>query len=222
MQTIGVGELGTVKVVATITQDIINWSKTLIEKPNKHLGNLPTCPYARQCRLQNTFKVEEVHSTDELMPLVVSWANKLKRTKYRIVVIGCSDLSLSAEELSASVEALNFVYMPKDCYLMASHPGSGDDDIDFLYDSGFQSHNEFSMVLIQRYQDLEEASDKLKKIGYYKFWESDYYKETVEHRHNLQRRINQMRGMKKTAKKVNGKMNPMMKKGKKKAKKKKK
>ena len=219
MQIIGVGELGTVKVVATITQDIINWSKKLIERPNKHLGNLPTCPYARQCRLTNTFKVEEVHQAKELFPLIVQWANKLKRTKYRIVVIGCSDLSLTASELSSSVEALNYVYMPKDCYLMASHPGSGDDDIDFLYDEGFSTTNEFSMVLIQRYQDLEEASEKLKKTGYYKHWEADYYKETVEHRHNLQRRINEMRGMKKTAKKVNGKMNPIFKKGKKKTKK---
>ena len=87
---------------------------------------------------------------------------------------------------------------------------------------GFNTDNEFSMILIQRYQDLENASQKLKKVGYYKNWEAEYYKETVEHRHNLQRRIDKMRGMKKTAKKVNGKMNPMMKKGKKKAKKKKK
>lgn len=209
-------------VVATIKQDIINWSKKLIERPNKHLGNFSTCPFARGCRINNTFKVEEVHDAKQLLPLAVQWANKLKRTKYRIVVIGCSDLSLTASDLSSGVEALNFVYMPKDCYLMASHPGSGDDDIDFLYDEGFSTVNEFSMVLIQRYQDLEEASQKLLKNGYYKYWEEDYYKQTVEHRHNLQRRINEMRGMKKTAKKVNGKMNPMMKKGKKKAKKKKK
>ncbi len=209
-------------MVATITQDIINWSKKLIERPNKHLGNFPTCPFARSCRLTNTFKAEEIHDSKDLFPLVVQWANKLKRTRYRIVVIGCSDLSITAEELSSSVEALNFVYIPKDTYLMASHPGSGDNDIDFLYDEGFQTENEFSMVLIQRYKDLEEASEKLKKIGYYKHWEPNYYKETVEHRHNLQRRIDKMRGMKKTAKKVNGKMNPMMKKGKKKAKKKKK
>ena len=104
---------------------------------------------------------------------------------------------------------------------MASHPETSDENIDFLYDHGFETSTDFSMVLIQRYQDLEEASLKLKKVGYYKHWEEDYYKETVEHRHNLQRRID-MRGMKKTAKKVNGKMNPMMKKGKKKAKKKKK
>jgi len=77
------------------------------------------------------------------------------------------------------------------------------------------------MVLIQRYNDLEEASQKLKKIGYYNHWEADYYKETVEHRHNLQRRID-MRGMKKTAKKVNGKLNSAIKKVKKNKKKKKK
>ena len=206
----------------SVTDDILLWSKKIIEKPNKHLGNFPTCPYAQGCRTQEQFEIEEVHDAEQLYPTVVEWANKLKKTKYRIVIIGCSDLSINANELASSIEALNFVYMPKDVYLMASHPETSDENIDFLYDHGFETSTDFSMVLIQRYQDLEEASLKLKKVGYYKHWEEDYYKETVEHRHNLQRRIDKMRGMKKTAKKVNGKMNPMMKKGKKKAKKKKK
>jgi hypothetical protein len=207
--------------VRSVTDDILLWSKKIIEKPNKHLGNFPTCPYAQGCRTQKQFEIEEVHDAEQLYPTVVEWANKLKRTKYRIVIIGCSDLSINANELASSIEALNFVYMPKDVYLMSSHPETGEENIDFLYDHGFDTDNNFLMVLIQRYQDLENASQKLKKVGYYKHWEADYYNETVEHRHNLQRRIN-MRGMKKTAKKVNGKMNPMMKKGKKKAKKKKK
>ena len=185
------------------------------------MGNFPTCPYAQGCRTQEQFEIEEVHDAEQLYPTVVEWVNKLKKTKYRIVIIGCSDLSINANELASSIEALNFVYMPKDVYLMSSHPETGEENIDFLYDHGFDTDNNFLMVLIQRYQDLENASQKLKKVGYYKHWEADYYNETVEHRHNLQRRIN-MRGMKKTAKKVNGKMNPMMKKGKKKAKKKKK
>ena len=204
----------------SIKEDISLWSKTVVEKPNKHLGNFAVCPYAKGCRNNNQFKIEEVHEAKLLLPTVVDWANKLKRTKYRIAIIGCSDLSITATELDSSIEALNFVYMPKDVYLMASHPETGDDNIDFLYDHGFNTHNEFSMVLIQRYQDLEEASQKLKKVGYYKYWEADYYNETVGHRHNLQRRIN-MRGMKKTAKKVNGKKNPMITKAKKTKKKKK-
>jgi len=203
----------------SITEDILEWSKQIIEKPNEHLGNFPTCPYATNCRVNNTFKIEEVHEAPRLLPTVVKWADKLKKTNYRIVIIGCSDLSINAEQLASSIEALNFVYMPKDVYLMSSHPETSEENIDFLYDNGFDTENEFSMILIQRYQDLEEASQKLKKVGYYKYWEADYYKETVEHRHNLQRRID-MRGMKKTAKKVNGKKNPMLKKAKKTKKKK--
>ena len=204
----------------SVTDDILLWSKKIIEKPNKHLGNFPTCPYAQGCRTQEQFEIEEVHDAEQLYPTVVEWANKLKKTKYRIVIIGCSDLSINANELASSIEALNFVYMPKDVYLMSSHPETGEENIDFLYDHGFDTDNNFLMVLIQRYQDLENASQKLKKVGYYKHWEEDYYKETVEHRHNLQRRID-MRGMKKTAKKVNGKLNTAIKKVKKKKKKKK-
>jgi hypothetical protein len=169
--------------VKSIKDDILSWSQDVIEKPNKHLGNFPTCPYANGCRTQNQFTIEEVHDAKQLLPTVVDWASKLKRTRYRIAIIGCSDLSITATELDASIEALNFVYMPKDVYLI--------------------------------------ASQKLKKVGYYKYWEADYYKETVEHRQQLKRRID-MRGMKKTAKKVNGKLNSAIKKVKKTKKKKKK
>jgi hypothetical protein len=206
----------------SIKEDISLWSKTVIEKPNKHLGNFAACPYAKSCRQKKQFKIEEVHEAKQLLPTVVDWANKLKRTKYRIAIIGCSDLSITATQLDSSIEALNFVYMPKDVYLMASHPETGDDNIDFLYDHGFNTENTFSMILIQRYQDLEEASQKLKKVGYYKYWEADYYNETVGHRHQLKERINLMRGMKKTAKKKNGKLNPALQNINKKKKKKKK
>lgn len=205
----------------SVKEDILSWSQEVIEKPNKHLGNYPTCPFANNCRTQDTFAIEEVYNADELLPTVVDWANKIKRTRYRIAIIGCTDLSINATDLASHIEALNFVYMPKDVYLMSSHPETSEENIDFLYDHGFDTDNEFSMVLIQRYNDLEEASQKLKKIGYYDHWEADYYKETVEHRHNLQRRID-MRGMKKTAKKVNGKLNSAIKKVKKNKKKKKK
>ena len=91
----------------------------------------------------------------------------------------------------------------------------------FLYDHGFDTDNNFLMVFDTTISRLRKCFSELKKQVTTSIGKQTTIMKTVEHRHNLQRRIN-MRGMKKTAKKVNGKMNPMMKKGKKKAKKKKK
>ena len=136
----------------SIKDDILSWSQDVIEKPNKHLGNFPTCPYANGCRTQNQFAIEEVHDAKQLLPTVVDWASKLKRTRYRIAIIGCSDLSITATELDASIAALNFVYMPKDVYLMASHPHTDIESVDFLENTDWQSDNEFLMIFTQNYR----------------------------------------------------------------------
>jgi hypothetical protein len=74
------------------------------------------------------------------------------------------------------------VYVPKDVYLMASHPEDFDEEIDFLQDTEWESHNDFMMVLIQPFDELEEASKSLKKIGYYNNWDDDYFNGTVKKR----------------------------------------
>ena len=71
---------------------------------------------------------------------------------------------------------------------MASHyEQSG--DVDFLYDDDFETDNEFSMILIQRLAELESASQNLKNKGFYKNWDKEYYKQTVQTRKTLIRRI---------------------------------
>jgi hypothetical protein len=40
------------------------------------------------------------------------------------------------------------------------------------------------MMLVQKFSQLEEASDKLKRLGYYKKWPDEYYKDVVETRRN--------------------------------------
>jgi hypothetical protein len=65
---------------------------------------------------------------------------------------------------------------------MASHPEDFDEEIDFLQDTTWESHNDFMMVLIQPFDELEEASKSLKKIGYYNNWDDDYFNGTVKQR----------------------------------------
>ena len=43
----------------TITDDILEWSEQHLEPKNKHLGNVPVCPYARTARLKKTYRILE-------------------------------------------------------------------------------------------------------------------------------------------------------------------
>ena len=38
------------------------------------------------------------------------------------------------------------------------------------------------MMLIQKFSQLYEASDRLKRVGYYKKWPKEYYNEVVNSR----------------------------------------
>ena len=163
----------------TIKEDILSWSKDFLEIPNKHLNNFPVCPYAKKTRLDNHINIIEHNDSSTYLEAVIKEADNFKG---KISIVACSDLSITADELADYIHALNYVYVPRDVYLMASHPEDFDEEIDFLQDTAWESDNDFLMVLIQSFDELEEASTSLKKIGYYDNWNEDYFSGTVEQR----------------------------------------
>ena len=48
---------------------------------------------------------------------------------------------------------------------------------------------EYSMMLIQKFSELQEASDKLHKAGYYDNWPKEYYNEVVKSRYKTYNKV---------------------------------
>tara|TARA_Y100001951_G_C11280981_1_gene265332 strand:- start:256 stop:816 length:561 start_codon:yes stop_codon:yes gene_type:complete len=178
--------------VKTITEDILSWSKDFVELPNKHLGNLPTCPYAKTARLKGQIKIVEEKKANNLLITVIKQCEIIKQIKERIIIVGCDDLSMTADELIDYVHALNHVFVPKDVYLMCHHPQDGGEDepVEFLEDTEWYPENEFMMVLVQPFMELENASEHLSKTGFYDNWTKDYYEGTVKKRQSYRRLYN--------------------------------
>jgi len=183
----------------TITEDILSWSEDFVELPNQHLGNVPTCPYAKKARLDNKVRVVEIDNSKNLLQTIISECKNIKELNKQITVIGCSDLYYSADELNNFIHVLNHVFVPKDVYLMCFHPDDGEEDepVTFLEDTKWYPDNEFLMVLIQPFDELEKASAHLEKIGFYRNWPQDYYEGTVKKRQSY-RRIRHGRNEKKS------------------------
>ena len=80
-------------------------------------------------------------------------------------------------------------FLPKDIYLMGPHPCDDEEEepVEFLDTGDWEPENEFMMVLIQKFDELEKASDNLRKTGYYDNWPSDYYEGTVLKRQSYRR-----------------------------------
>ena len=173
----------------TISDDILEWSEKYLEPKNKHLGDVPVCPYARMARLQKRYRILEVRNHDSFIDQIVKGIEMVTDPDIQIVIVGCSDIRMEPEELASVIHAYNVVFVSQDIYLMCSHPYDEDEeeDVEFLDTDDWQPDNEFMMVLIQKFDELEKASDNLRKTGYYDNWPSDYYEGTVEKRQSYRR-----------------------------------
>ena len=175
--------------VKTITEDIISWSKDFIELPNKHLGGVPACPYAKKARLNDRVRIVEINNAHQLLETIVYECNNIKDFDKQITIIGCDDLFYTADELNDFIHAFNHVFVPQDVYLMCFHPDDEEEDepVTFLEDTNWYPDNDFLMVLIQPFEELEKASANLERIGFYRSWPRDYYEGTVLKRQSYRR-----------------------------------
>jgi|TARA_A100000172_G_scaffold64223_1_gene43684 hypothetical protein len=173
----------------SITEDILQWSEYYLEPKNKHLGDVPVCPYARMARLQKKYRILECHNFAEFQDLILAGAKLLQDPDIQIVIVGCDDIGYSVDEFDSVIDVLNRVMVPQDVYLMGSHPHDEEEDepVEFLDTGDWEPDNEFMMALIQNYDELEKASDNLQKTGYYQHWPSDYYDGTVLKRQKYRR-----------------------------------
>jgi len=173
----------------SITDDILEWSEKYLEPKNEYLGNVPVCPYARMARLQNKYRILECKNFVDFQDLIIEGAKLAKDPEIQIVIVGCSDIGYEPEELDSVIDILNRILVPQDIYLMGSHPHDEEEDepVEFLETEGWQPDNEFMMVLIQKFDELEKASDNLRKTGYYDKWPKDYYEGTVLKRQSYRR-----------------------------------
>ena len=118
----------------SITDDILEWSEKYLEPKNKHLGDVPVCPYARKARLQNKYRILECNNFAYFQDTIIEGAKLAKDPDIQIVIVGCDDIGYEPEQLSSVIDVLNRVLVPNDIYLMGSHPYDDDEDdpVDFL------------------------------------------------------------------------------------------
>ena len=182
-----------------IIEDVRLWSKNYLEVSNVHLGGLPACPFARKAWTDNKvwIAVKTKHSTykKELNDCL----KNLDFTKKEILIFCDPYYSYSPDELHLATEDYNEWYNRKDIYFMSFHPSNPatieeqqflvSPSAELLEDDTYPEHK-YSMMLIQKFSQLQEASDKLHKQGYYSQWPKGYYRDVVVSREDKYKKIN--------------------------------
>ncbi len=154
--------------------DIHKW---IIEKLSVSLdafNNMPACPFAKQALTDNKVKVIEIHNKKDLTNKMKYYAGNWP-TNIEVLVLGCSPEIITASELTEITEAANNSFLNDYNYLaLEDHPAELEYVEDFCVNEG-----NWALILLQSKAKINSARKILKKRGYYKNWDEDYFKEVV-------------------------------------------
>ena len=178
-----------------IKDDIRKWSRLNLEVPNKHLNGMPACPFAKKTWADRKVLIKIKQKNKWYKTELNRELDKLNLDKHEILIFCDPYFSYTLDNFQDIIDSYNFWYNRKDIYFMGFHPRGTPtlEEHAFLVDPGpeesYDGELEYSMMLIQKFSQLQEASDKLHKSGYYKEWPVGYYQDVVASRAKTYKRI---------------------------------
>ena len=186
------------KLQNLVKKEVRLWSKSYLEVPNAHLNRLPACPYAKKAWLDKKVDIQLRNPDKGYISNLHRSIKDLDFNKKEILIF--CDLfykEYSLNRFQKIIDKFNDKYNIEDVYFMGFHPYNPPniEEQEFLLNPTGDMSNlpdskvEFSMMLIQKFSQLQEASDRLRRMGYYDKWPRDYYQEVVESRHEQYKKL---------------------------------
>ena len=181
-----------------ISKEVRLWSEHYLEVPNIHLNRLPACPYAKKAWTEDKVDIQHRNPDKGYTRDLHTYVKKIDFEKKEILIfcdVFFREYSLNA--FQKIIDNFNNQYNKKDIYFLGFHPKNPptEQDQEFLLNpTGDQSNLprstiDFSMMLIQKFSQLYEASDRLKRMGYYDKWPKEYYDDVVLSRQQLYKKL---------------------------------
>ena len=179
-----------------VKQDVRKWSEHFLEIPNKHLGGFPACPFAKKTWNDDKVIVEVKRKNKWYKTELNGHLQQLDFSVHEILIFCDPYFNYSLEEFQEIIDAYNTWYNKKDIFFMGFHPHNpaNEEEQEFLVTPNgdtpiIEDSIDYSMMLAQKFSQLQEASDKLHKAGYYDKWPKGYYQDVVVSRAKTYKRI---------------------------------
>jgi hypothetical protein len=179
-----------------IKKDVRKWSEFFLEIPNKHLGGFPACPFAKKTWKDDKVLVEVKEKNKWYKTQLNLHLRNLDFSIHEILIFCDPYFNYTTTKLQEIVDEYNSWYNKRDIYFMGFHPANpaNEEEQEFLVTPTgemptVESDLMYSMILAQKFSLLQEASDKLHKVGYYRLWPKGYYQDVVVSRSKTYRRI---------------------------------
>jgi hypothetical protein len=149
--------------------DIQKWLDDFVTQPNPLLNGFPPCPYARAAIVDY---VETDHVSNSLEHLLENWNDDIQ-----VVCLYTATENYTPEGLSYIVKEFNKVAMPKDIVALEDHP-EDEEDVNGVK----MNFGKCIIILVQRLTKVNEASELLRKKGYYDTWSKENLDDVVNWR----------------------------------------
>ena len=174
-----------------IAEEIRAWSAHALENSSPHFNGLPPCPYARAAWRENQVTILFGQPGDQLLTTVLSAFARFTE----LVIIVDRSVSQDSETFHTYLADLNEavssgIFGDPDLWIMGFHPEDGANEV--VDDGSFDPIvvEPYAMVFVQRLRQVQEAADKLKKLGYYSAYPAEYGTEAAfNQREALYRRL---------------------------------
>jgi hypothetical protein len=179
-----------------IKNDVRKWSEEFLEIPNKHLGGFPACPFAKKTWKDDKVIIEVKRKFKQYKSELNTHLKQLDFSVHEILIFCDPYFNYTLDQFQDIIDDYNDWYNKKDIFFMGFHPlnPANEEEQEFLVTPNgstpiIESDLQYSMMLAQKFSQLQEASDKLHRIGYYKKWPTGYYQDVVVSRHKTYKRI---------------------------------
>jgi hypothetical protein len=175
-----------------IMEEIRAWSAHALERNSPYFNGLPPCPYAKAAWRENQVTILFGQPGDQTLTTVLSTFDRFPE----LVIIVDRAVSYDSDAFHTYLDDLNEaissgIFGDPDIWVMGFHPGDAANE--FVDDGSFEPAvaEEYAMVFVQRLSQVQEAADKLKKLGYYSSYLAEYdAAELFNQREALYRRLN--------------------------------
>jgi hypothetical protein len=147
-------------------EEIQKWIDDFVTQPNQLLNGFPPCPYAKKALIK-WYPTENV--SNSLTDVLENWDDE-----FEVVCMYTDTKNYTAKGLQYIVEEFNEVAMPKDIVALEDHP-----DAEELINGVCMNFGKCILILIARLGILNNASETLRKKGYYDVWSQENLDDVV-------------------------------------------
>ena len=179
-----------------IKEDVRKWSLHYLEVPNVQFRRYASMPFCKKTWAENKVLVEVKEKNKWYKSQLNLHLNQLDLNIHELLIFCDPYFNYSLQQFQDIIDEYNYWYNKKDIFFMGFHPTNpaNEEEQEFLVTPNgeypqVESDMRYSMMLAQKFSQLQEASDKLHKAGYYNKWPKGYYQDVVVSRAKTYKRI---------------------------------